>query len=410
MSTHQEWIHNLLDGELDSMNESALFGELAVNSDLRTDFKQQLAIRSAVHDDRVGLVPPIALTSSVFSGLGFAAPLAGAAAGAAGGGLLLQWLTRLGLPILSSIAAVGITFGLVNSEQRIANSESPVVNSEQRTSNSEQRIANSESSVANSESSAAVAGSREQALESTNNRLRREIASLRAEQDRLKMMLAERTSVASEAPVQSDEPRFVSSPEVMTTNVAMTNTIQLTHSNEPRMLQATALTPINLRPVKYPAFLVQVRGMSGSSMTDVSVPAQTAWYDNMSIGLFYQLSDRNTVGLEFGNESFAMAFEGERNGQVIRYEQQPLSAWAGITYRHTLPTIGSTAFAPFGQILLGGTKYGPLGRLTAGIAYAPSGPLSFIFGLEGSTMGYQFQDSWFGTSKIGLTYGVSVRF
>ena len=404
MSTHQEWIHNLLDGELDSMNESALFGELAVNSDLRTDFKQQLAIRSAVHDDRVGLVPPVALTSSVFSGLGFAAPLAGAAAGAAGGGLLLQWLTRLGLPILSSIAAVGITFGLVNSEQRIANSESPVVNSEQRTSsNSEQRIANSESSVVNSEQR--IANS-----ESMNNRLRREIASLRAEQDRLKMMLAERTSVASEAPVQSDEPRFVSSPEVMTTNVAMTNTIQLTHSNEPRMLQATALTPINLRPVKYPSLLVQVRGMNGSSMTDVSVPAQTAWYDNMSIGLLYQLSDRNTVGLEFGNESFAMAFEGERNGQVIRYEQQPLSAWAGITYRHTLPTIGSTAFAPFGQVLLGGSKYGPLGRLTAGIVYAPSGPLSFIFGLEGSTMAYQFQDSWFGTSKIGLTYGVSVRF
>ncbi|MBK6420372.1 MAG: hypothetical protein IPF79_14440 [Ignavibacteria bacterium] len=404
MSTHQEWIHNLLDGELDSMNESALFGELAVNSDLRTDFKQQLAIRSAVHEDRVGLVPPVALTSSVFSGLGFAAPLAGAAAGAAGGGLLLQWLTRLGLPILSSIAAVGITFGLVNSEQRIANSESPVVNSEQRTSsNSEQRIANSESSVVNSEQR--IANS-----ESMNNRLRREIASLRAEQDRLKMMLAERSSVASEAPVQSDEPRFVSSPEVMTTNVAMTNTIQLTHSNEPRMLQATALTPINLRPVKYPSLLVQVRGMNGSSMTDVSVPAQTAWYDNMSIGLLYQLSDRNTVGLEFGNESFAMAFEGERNGQVIRYEQQPLSAWAGITYRHTLPTIGSTAFAPFGQVLLGGSKYGPLGRLTAGITYAPSGPLSFIFGLEGSTMAYQFQDSWFGTSKIGLTYGVAVRF
>ncbi|MBK7033684.1 MAG: hypothetical protein IPH49_10560 [Ignavibacteria bacterium] len=163
MSTHQEWIHNLLDGELDSMNESALFGELAVNSDLRTDFKQQLAIRSAVHDDRVGLVPPVALTSSVFSGLGFAAPLAGAAAGAAGGGLLLQWLTRLGLPILSSIAAVGITFGLVsNSEQRTANSEQRTSNSEQRIANSESSVANSESSAANSESSAAVAGSREQ--------------------------------------------------------------------------------------------------------------------------------------------------------------------------------------------------------------------------------------------------------
>ena len=98
MSPHQDWIHNLLDGELDSMNESALFGEFAVNADLRTEFKQQLAIRSAVHQDRVGLVPPIALTNTLFGGLGFAAPLAGAAAGVVSGGLLIQWLTRLGLP------------------------------------------------------------------------------------------------------------------------------------------------------------------------------------------------------------------------------------------------------------------------------------------------------------------------
>ncbi|HLP29255.1 MAG TPA: hypothetical protein VK147_11495, partial [Candidatus Didemnitutus sp.] len=242
----------------------------------------------------------------------------------------------------------------------------------------------------------------------SNARLRREVASLRAERERLNGLLAERSSSESSPVVAnaSDQAPL----EVTTTNVAMTNTIQLTRTNEPRMLQATALTPINLRPVKYPSLLVQVRGMSGSSMTDVNVPAQTAWYDNMSGAFLYQLSDRNTVGIEFGNESFAMAFEGERNGQVIRYEQQPLSVWAGIMYRHTLPTIGSTAFAPFGQVLVGGSKFGPLGRVTAGIAYAPSGPLSFIFGLEGSTMGYRFQDSWFATSKIGLTYGVAVRF
>ena len=129
MSPHQDWIHNLLDGELDSMNESALFGEFAVNADLRTEFKQQLAIRSAVHQDRVGLVPPIALTNTLFGGLGFAAPLAGAAAGVVSGGLLIQWLTRLGLPLLSTIAAAGITFGLTqNSGQYTATEQQPVNN------------------------------------------------------------------------------------------------------------------------------------------------------------------------------------------------------------------------------------------------------------------------------------------
>jgi len=389
MSPHQDWIHNLLDGELDSMNESALFGEFAVNADLRTEFKQQLAIRSAVHQDRVGLVPPSALTNTLFGGLGFAAPLAGAAAGAVSGGLLIQWLTRLGLPLLSTIAAAGITFGLTQ-------------NSGQQTATEQQPLTNPITGVTTS-SASSITNDREV------ERLRREVWSLRAERKRLNALLAE-TPVTAPDPQPESESAQYEMPSVSTSNIALTNSIALTHSMEPRMLQVLGLEPVVLRSTLFPSFLVQVRGVSGSPLSDVNVPAQTSWYDNMSIGLLYQLSHRDAVGMEFGNESYAMSFEGERDGQIVRYEQQPSSMWAGITYRHTLNTIGKTAFAPFGQILLGGTKFGPLGRVSAGITYAPSGPLSFIFGVEGSTMAYQFQDTWFGSSKIGLTYGVAVRF
>ncbi|MCX6141300.1 MAG: hypothetical protein NTX15_10825 [Candidatus Kapabacteria bacterium] len=394
MSTHQEWIHNLLDGELDSMNESALFGEFAVNSDLRTEFKQQLAIRSAVHDDRVGLIPPVALTNTLFSGMGFAAPLAGAAAGAAGGGLLLQWLTRLGLPILTTIAAAGITWGVVSNNG--SSSQTTVVTGP---------VGQSPAQVIE----APIVNSVKPAMDGESARLRREIAALRMEKAQLKSQLRElRASAESVPPEVAAEPAMYSSPPIGT--VQMNNTISLTHTNEPRMMQVASITPMAIRTIQYPSLLVQLRGMSGNSLTDVSVPTQTSWLDNISVGFLYQLSDRNAVGVEFGNESFAMSFEGTRNGQSIHYEQQPLSTWAGVTYRHTLPTIGKTAFAPFGQVLLGGTKFGPLGRLSAGITYAPAGPLSFIFALEGSTMAYQFQNAWFGTSKIGLTYGVAVRF
>ena len=85
MSTSNDQILELLDGELDPMVEPTLFAELASNTDLRTEFKQQLAIRTAVQEDRMALLPPAALTSAVFAGLGFAAPIAGAAAGAVGG-------------------------------------------------------------------------------------------------------------------------------------------------------------------------------------------------------------------------------------------------------------------------------------------------------------------------------------
>jgi hypothetical protein len=105
-----------------------------------------------------------------------------------------------------------------------------------------------------------------------------------------------------------------------------------------------------------------------------------------------------------------MSFQGDINGQTIRYQQQPQSMWAGAAYRYTLSPLGSSGFAPFGQIFLGGTSFGPLGRATAGLQYSPSGPLSFILGVEGMAMAYQFNSSWFTSSKLGLTYGVAVRF
>ncbi len=402
---HSDHIQQLLDGELEAMHESQLFGELAVNADLRAELKQQLAIRAAVQHDRVGLVPPVTLTNSVFSGLGFAAPLAGAAAGAAGGSLLLQWFSRIGLPILSTLAAAGITFGVMQSDNRAvtgpdqAGAPSTVPAEDTQSVPPTPPPAPTAAATSNDASNAELAR-----LRARNADLVRAVAALRAERDAL-------ASAAETEPTPESTPATTARmDEPPIQQVSVTNALALTYSQEPRMLQSTALTPIPNRFLTYPSFLVQVRGMSGSSLTDVSAPAQTSWYDNVGAALLYQLSERHAVGLEFGNEAFAMSFEGTRNGQTILYEQQPLSMWAGITYRHTFPSFGASGFAPFGQALIGGSKFGPLGRLTAGITYAPAGPLSFIFGLEGSTMAYQFQDSWYATSKIGLTYGVAVRF
>ena len=147
-----------------------------------------------------------------------------------------------------------------------------------------------------------------------------------------------------------------------------------------------------------------------SGLTQVSVAKQTSFMENVNLALLYQLSSQHSVGVEIGSESFPMSFEGMRNGQLIRYEQQPVSTWAGITYRHAFAPIGNSAFTPFAQGLLGGSQFGPLGRVAGGIQYSPSGPLTFILGIEGSAMAYSFQNTWFTSSKLGLTYGMAVKF
>ncbi len=402
---NRDHINELLDGELDSMHEQALFGELAVDPELRAEFKQQLAIRSAVQNDRVALVPPVALTSSVFSGLGFAGPLAGAAAGAVGGGLLATWLPKVGIPLLAAAAATGITWGVLRGSEQT----STVVQTQQNTVQTDAPQTPSQP--------AAITGApvviqqpcshdvQLAALRRENSVLRAEL--LRASEQRESEQQVVEQPIAEQNIERTDMP---TQPMLPAQKVTLTNAVTLAPSTDSRIIRQSSVQPIAVRSTMYPAFLVQVRGMSASPLTDVNAPAQTVWYENVGVGLLYQLSDNHAVGVEMGSEVFPMSFQGTINGQTIRYQQQPQSMWAGASYRYTLSQLGSSGFSPFGQILLGGTSFGPLGRLTAGLQYSPVGPLSFMLGVEGTAMAYQFNSAWFSSSKLGLTYGVAVRF
>lgn len=415
-----EMIQELLDGELDPHNESALFGELAVNVDLRTEFKQQLAIRHSVQNDRMALIPPAHLTNAVFSNLGFAAPLAGAATGVAGGGLLLQWLSRFGLPLMSAAAAVGITTAAMSTLESSPDAaatagESPTMASTSTTNTPPLE----ESKVDNSTHQSVESASPEEAaiasLSRDNARLRAQLRDLK-ESERSLPASDRRASTPQEMAITTETPRVIDQAAtevpaqvpVMTTlaRVETTSIISTRDDLAPFEVQKMDIAPQPWE--QFPSFIVQVRGVAAQGLTEVSVQPQTTWYDDASVALLYQLSDRHTFGLEVGNESFPQVFEGMRNGRVIRYEQQPTAQWAGLVYRYSLPAIADR-FVPFVQGFAGGSTFGPLGRVAGGIQYSPAGPLTFLVGLEGSLLGYQFQNTWFTSSKLGFTYGVAVR-
>jgi len=409
MTTHSDRIQELLDGELDSLYEVDLFAQIASNADLRNEFKQQLALRATVGRDRAALVPPIALTNSLFSGLGFAVPLAGAAAGTAGGGLLLQWLGKLGLPILSAVTAVGVTIG----SGFVGNGSS----------NSTIQVSADEPLVTAAESRDAITGesdvqSRIEGLATQLQKANATIAELRASQRR-RQLAASNAELRSQptpsaAPPQvtespSETPQQTIMPDLSVQRLEISSTLNVMPSASQREFQTQVLDVVTPDYLLYPSFMIQLRGLSLQGMSTVSTSPELSWYDNASVAFLYQLSDRSVIGMEIGNEAFPQVFEHNRNGQVIRTEQYPASTWGGITYRHHFDYLGSS-LRPFVQALAGGTRFGPLGRLGAGLQYSPAGSLSFIAGIEGSVSTFTIQDTWYASSKLGFTYGMSVRF
>jgi len=424
MADHIEHINQLLDGELEQMLESGLFAELSVNPDLRTEFRNQMSLRSAVQNDRMALVPPAQLTNSVFTGLGFAAPLAGAAAGAAGGSLLLSWLTRIGLPVISALAATGITYFAVNSPQTNTVSSANAANSTEYSQRSSLNEVQSNGSLNEVQNEVPSTGSTQYSQRSSRNGvqtssssfngvLNRKISELEAENAALKDALAQAQRDNANAQLAAQESETIAPnqeyPETPLRQVVVKNDFNVTRTSAYSTIRQGEI-PLNYDYTVYPAFVMQVRGFALTPTLSTTVAEQSDWYNNLAVSLMYRLNSHNAVGLEFGNESYPMVFEGDRNGQLVRYEQYPTTYFAGVNYRYTGNNFGKWPIAPFGQVMAGGSKFGPVGRLAAGFEYSPAGPFSFLLGAETSAMAYNYQNSWYVSPKVGVTYGMIIKF
>lgn len=406
MEQHHEHIQQLLDGELDQSVEQSLYSHLAMDSDLRNEMRDQLAMRQAVQEDRALLVPPAALTNSVFSSLGFAAPLAGAAAGAAGGSMLLQWLARLGVPVASVLAAAGLTLGVIQNSQTDTQTQAPLQEVQQANNelvgDTKQQIPTNTTAVTGPARTKVVYRNSPD-IDRTIARLQEENARLSAENAQLRNAL--NNNVPTPQPVTSTEAPTLDA-RIASVNLHQTYSVQRTA--EPSLYN---MRSVATRPTMFiPGYSLQIRGMVLNPTQQTAADQQSLWYDNLGIAMQYRMNEHHSMYVEAANESYPMIFEGSRNGQQIRYEQYPTMFWAGIGYRYTHDQLGNSGVAPYGQVALAGSKYGPIGRLGTGIQYTPLGSISFLLGVETSSLAYSFQNQWFLSPKVGLTYGMVLRF
>jgi hypothetical protein len=153
----------------------------------------------------------------------------------------------------------------------------------------------------------------------------------------------------------------------------------------------------------------EVRGLLGTSLPRTELPSgSSSPFKNSAASIRYAIDPHHSVGIEFGAEEYFQQYLNVVEGSLYRVSQNPLLTWAGIAYRfNALP---ESPFSPFGQITLGGTRMGGLGRLMFGLTYAPESRVRFMLGAEGSALLYNHQNLWNASPKVGITYGVSITF
>lgn len=157
---------------------------------------------------------------------------------------------------------------------------------------------------------------------------------------------------------------------------------------------------------------VVMRGIIGrnfSPLPDALAERSNGIMLDRAISLEYRLDVNRRVGVEIGQESFYQRFtEMLPTGDILQHEQSPALFWGGVGFTQLFGD--GLGIQPFARGLVGGTRVGPLGRLSIGAEYDMGSNIQLMAGGEIGALAYSFDGAWFVSPKYGFTYGLSMRF
>lgn len=399
---HEDLLSGFIDGELDSVQEEQLFEQLAASSELRTHLRGLQTIRTAATNYTSYVTPPAELTKATFTSLGFTSALQPAQVGAAASilAILSAFIHRYWLPmaavIVSSALTTAVIFTVLKSSQASVDDSVSSAGAQAAQRNGSMSPSTAHGSVIHSHieptrgtsriASAAVSSSLPTAL--SQSRLQAFIDTI----------LNEKSEIAVDE-IQMQHYHGIQPP----TSEPITHEIFSKQFHDRLVFSPTL-------PER---FTLEYRNFELRSYPDATVPARSdPWFNNMSIGLFYTLTEHQNAGLEFGQEAFPQHYSGIENGKGVRYEQNLLTSWLAAAYRYKWNEISWLGgVRPFLSTSMGATVQAwSLVRSSVGIRYTPDRRVTLMIGADGSLLLYQFQNTWFTTKKVGVVYGITFSF
>ncbi|TAL69599.1 MAG: hypothetical protein EPN82_06060 [Bacteroidetes bacterium] len=146
-----------------------------------------------------------------------------------------------------------------------------------------------------------------------------------------------------------------------------------------------------------------------SIMKPAIEPNSVSSFNNLCISLNYDISSDFRIGAEVRQESIYTEYTGKINSDTLYlYKQQNNLTSFGANvqfYPYDLGPVSS-----YLRINLGVNKGGFIMRQGGGIEYNAYRDLAFALGFEYTYYRFFHQKDWFGTSKVGINYGVLIKF
>jgi hypothetical protein len=391
---HEELLHKYFDKTLDEQQESVLFAALSHDTELRREFNDYVSLNAAVQSDVGQYAPPAALSASVFKELGYALTpsLAEESTSATNRSSLggMPYMVPIFIAVLSSVLTAFIVLLFVQpySSSKPVVQEVPVaIRTEVHNDKTvEQQVAQ----TLPEQTTPVFIENRHRKMEA--NTIEPDFE-----------MVEEMRSVS----LDNEEYKRVENVELypVEKRVFPDQNYPLSVTVKPDEMQTQSDSELGID--------VSMRSFLSRSFPSVSLPTgNTNSLNNLAVTALYSLSDKEAVGVELGREEFGQEYHQTLHGETVTVRQNPALWWAGASYRRELPELALVPemIYPYGQTTIGMSEVGPLGRLLLGVRLIPEQKIIFSFGVESSFLAYPVENQWYTTTKLGFTYGITVRF
>lgn len=154
---------------------------------------------------------------------------------------------------------------------------------------------------------------------------------------------------------------------------------------------------------------VEIKGADYWNVDKATVSKSTEpAFENMSIAVLFELSNNLSIGANIRQEFFFQDYNGELGDDQYRFEQNTNYVSYGLIIRYEFLSLNNLNM--ISQFYAGANESGPIGRAMLGLTYDFADNLSFVLGAEASRLFYKQSGVDFKTDKLGLHYGVNVKF
>jgi hypothetical protein len=453
---HSELLHRFFDEGLDEPLEDVLFGQMALDPELRREFVSHLKLHSIIQEDVAGITTPSHVSHQLFTTLGLtppepSSPVTTAARLRDGAGaawvklrsLVVAHRQHLYTAVITAVATTALLLNFtVPRVDLVDDSTSSVVDAAPQsrvqaaqnanTTATENRTletapANEDPSEATSTASASIASA---PIASAP------IASAPIASEQAAVVAYEGTPVSSEEGMLPS-PLPISarhSGEVIDEGMLAISDHALVDISEVPAIDAPwTFSQPGPRANLLSNMVVELRKYYGQSFPEVDLPHNSFnVFENMAISVVYKTTEHHAFGFEYGRENFGREFQRSGASQPMLMSTDPSSAqiyrppsqWVagpqrenrmldlfGAVWKLSLPEYGLFDIVyPYLRTFVGATKLGPLGKVRAGLEMYPSNFSMLNIGVEGGMLRYTVDDMSYYTAKLNFTFGVAIGF